>query len=464
MVQGASRGRAVRWGATVALAILLPLGPVRAEEPKAPDAADTPDAAAEMTGSPVDRLSVEKQSAEGALEKAAAALAQSEERQKALADEIAALENDRARINAELIKTARRTQEAEEAISATERRLLTLAANEKSIRASLAERRGVLAELLAALQRIGRKPPPALVARPDDALAAVRSAILLGAVLPELRIEADALAADLAELVALETKMTDERDLLKGEVTTLAEERARLQKLIEEKKKGGEVSTASLEAERKTAGELAGQVTSLKDLIGKLETDIAAARGAAEAAAKADAEAAVAKAEGKGKPAKVALADTGRITPAMAFDDARGLAPLPVKGVIVREYGAPDGIGGEAKGRSIATRAGAQVVAPADGWVVYAGAFRSYGQLLIVNVGGGYHIVLAGMERIDVELGQFVLAGEPVAVMGTRKLASATAVDILSSQPVLYVEFRKDGTAIDSAPWWAGTTDEKARG
>ncbi|HOV03119.1 MAG TPA: hypothetical protein PLG99_01830, partial [Kaistiaceae bacterium] len=311
MAQGAWRGRAVRWSATVALATLLPLCPVRAEEPKAPEAAT------EMTGNPVDRLSVEKQSAEGALEKAAAALAQSEERQKALANEIAALENDRARINAELIKTARRTQEAEEAISATERRLLTLAANEKSIRASLAERRGVLAELLAALQRIGRKPPPALVARPDDALAAVRSAILLGAVLPELRVEADALAADLAELVGLEKKMTDERDRLKGEVTTLAEERARLQKLIEEKKKGGEVSTASLEAERKTAGELAGQVTSLKDLIGKLETDIAAARGAAEAAAKADAEAAVAKAEGKEKPAKVALADTGRITPAM---------------------------------------------------------------------------------------------------------------------------------------------------
>ena len=184
MVQGASRGRAVRWGATVALAILLPLGPVRAEEPKAPDAADTPDAAAEMTGSPVDRLSVEKQSAEGALEKAAAALAQSEERQKALADEIAALENDRARINAELIKTARRTQEAEEAISATERRLLTLAANEKSIRASLAERRGVLAELLAALQRIGGKPPPVFSKWPRRGLVTFLSLIGLSSTSP----------------------------------------------------------------------------------------------------------------------------------------------------------------------------------------------------------------------------------------------------------------------------------------
>ncbi|MEZ5839111.1 MAG: peptidoglycan DD-metalloendopeptidase family protein [Hyphomicrobiales bacterium] len=419
-------------------------------------------AATETTGNPADRLTVEKQSAEGELEKAAAALAASEERQKALSAEIAALDNDRARINAELIGTARKAQEAEEAISATERRLQTLAVNEKDIRASLAERRGVLAELLAALQRIGRKPPPALVARPDDALGAVRSAILLGAVLPELRIEADALAADLAELVLLEKKMTDERDRMKAEVGTLAAEREKLTRLIEEKKKGGEVSQASLTSERDTASELAGKVTSLQELIGKLETDIAAARGAAEAAAKADARVAADKAEGRQRVAS--LQDTGRIAPAMAFEDARGIAPLPVKGIIVREYGAPDGIGGEAKGRSIATRAGARVVAPADCWVVYAGPFRSYGELLILNAGGGYHIVLAGMDRIDVELGQFVLAGEPVAVMGTRKLASATAVDILSSQPVLYVEFRKDGTAIDPAPWWAGTTDEKARG
>ena len=63
---------------------------------------------------------------------------------------------------------------------------------------------------------------------------------------------------------------------------------------------------------------------------------------------------------------------------------------------------------------------GAQVTAPCDGWVVFAGNFRSYGQLLIINAGGGYHVLLAGMERITVDLGQFVLTGEPVAVMGKR--------------------------------------------
>jgi septal ring factor EnvC (AmiA/AmiB activator) len=115
------------------------------------------------------------------------------------------------------------------------------------------------------------------------------------------------------------------------------------------------------------------------------------------------------------------------------------------------------------KGISLATRAGAQVTTPCDGWVVYAGPFRSYGQLLILNAGGGYHVLIAGMERISVNIGQFVLTGEPVATMGTTsQVASILAAN--ASQPVLYIEFRKDGTPIDPGPWWAANEGEKVRG
>jgi septal ring factor EnvC (AmiA/AmiB activator) len=113
---------------------------------------------------------------------------------------------------------------------------------------------------------------------------------------------------------------------------------------------------------------------------------------------------------------------------------------------------------------AIATRAGARVTAPADGWVVYAGEFRSYGQLLILDAGDGYHILLAGLDKIDVEHRQFVLAGEPVGTMGSQRLASAAVPDVTLSQPVLYIEFRKDGTSIDPGPWWTGSQDRKVRG
>ena len=125
-----------------------------------------------------------------------------------------------------------------------------------------------------------------------------------------------------------------------------------------------------------------------------------------------------------------ALNDPGRLAPAIAFAAARGRLPLPVNGSRIREFGVPDRLGGTEKGLSIATRAGAQVTAPCDCWVVYAGPFRNYGQVLILNAGGGYHVVLAGMDRISVNVGQFVLTGEPVAVMvgapGTGPQATAT--------------------------------------
>ena len=187
-------------------------------------------------------------------------------------------------------------------------------------------------------------------------------------------------------------------------------------------------------------------------MIAKLEQDLdAATRAAREARPRTK------------RPALAALHDPGRLAPAVAFASLRGHIPLPVNGVKIKDFGDPDGIGGSEKGISIATRPGAQVTAPGDGWVVYAGPFRSYGQLLILNAGGGYHVLLAGMDRISVDLGQFVLTGEPVAVMGSgSQIAAVLATG--SSQPVLYIEFRKDGAPVDPGPWWAAGEGEKVRG
>ena len=310
----------------------------------------------------------------------------------------------------------------------------------------------MIGEVLAALQRIGHRPPPALIASPEDALQAVRTAMLLGAVLPEMRHEVEALANDLSELLNVRKQIAAERDRLKNEVASLGNERTRMTALVEERQKQQAEREKALDAERARAAELAHQVDNLKDLIAKLEQGLDPATRAAREAARSDM-----------RPAMSALRDPGRLAPAVAFASLRGQVPIPVNGVKLKEYGAPDGIGGVEKGVSIATRAGAQVTAPADGWVVYAGPFRSYGQLLILNAGNGYHILLAGMDRISVDLGQFVLTGEPVAVMGNGShIAAILATG--SSQPVLYIEFRKDGIPVDPGPWWAAGEGEKARG
>ena len=264
--------------------------------------------------------------------------------------------------------------------------------------------------MLAALQRIGRHPPPALMVRPEDALQSVRTAIMLGAVLPEMRVQAEALAADLADLLRIRKEIADEKDRLVRDVAALTEDRQRITLLIQERQKKQAETEKVLEAERQKSLVLARQVDNLKDLIGKVEQGLDSAGRAARSAERA--------AEAKDNRIDLAaLNDPGRLTPAVAFAAARGRLPLPVNGTRIREFGVPDGLGGTEKGISIATRPGAQVTAPCDGWVVYAGPFRNYGQVLILNAGGGYHVVLAGMDRISVDVGQFVLTGEPVAVM-----------------------------------------------
>ena len=374
------------------------------------------------------------------------------ETEATLKREIEQIGADRRKLNQDLIDTAGRIRGVEARVTTTEAGLKPLDAKEQSIRQSLDGRRAVIGEVLAALQRIGRRPPPALIASPEDALQSVRTAMLLGAVLPEMRHEVEALANDLAALLAVRRQIAAERDRLKSELASLGEERTRMTALIAERQKQQAEREKALDAERARAAGLARQVDNLKDLITKLEQGLDSATRAAREAARSDT-----------RPALAALHDPGRMAPAVAFASLRGRVPIPVNGIKLKEFGASDGNGGVEKGVSIATRASAQVTSPADGWVVYAGPFRSYGQLLILNAGNGYHILLAGMERISVDLGQFVLTGEPVAVMGNGS-HSAAILATGSRQPVLYVEFRKDGVPVDPGPWWATGEGEKVRG
>ena len=394
-----------------------------------------------------------KRAREIELEAIQESIAVSENRQAGLKAEIEAMESDRAALSRTLLETAQRVRRTESEIGRIGSRLESLYANEDGIRDSLRGRRAVLAEVLAALQRMGRTPPPAIISQPQDALAAIRSSILAGAILPDIRVEAEALAADLQELTDLRRRIENELDSLKTRYAGLGEEQARINLLIKTKKRQREKSLGALEGERRKAAVLAGKAVSVEGLIASLEKQIGTVAAAANALQPREPD-----------EAARLLADAGRLGPAVRFIDAKGLLPLPVAGETMLAFGANDGLGGRSQGMTVAARSGMRVISPADGWIVYAGPFRSYGNILILNAGTGYHIVLAGMERIDVDRGQFVLAGEPVAVMGARQFASLGDLDHTSVQPLLYVEFRKDGNSIDPSPWWDRRDEDEVRG
>lgn len=407
-----------------------------------------------------------KQSSEQELRDIESKITLSATRKGELTKEIKGLEKDRASINRNLIETSTRTRSLEENITRSSKRLEQLRSDEDTVRSALKSKRGVLIEVIAALQRMGHKPPPALLVRPEDALSSVRSAILLGAVVPEVRQETQALVSELKKLVQIQKNIDENHATLKSDLENLAEEEIRLTLLLEQKKKLSNKARQNLAAQTALAAELAGKATNLSSLIKQLEINIDSAKQAAIAAKAAE------EKRRKLEQQNIAnndvkqpdFSDTGRIAPAMAFSAAKGLLPKPVNGVEIASFGKKNAEGEVSKSIGIATRSNARVQSPADGWVIFAGPFRSYGNLLILNAGDGYRVLLYGMDTLNVELGQFILTGEPIGTMAENRIASTNNVEVGFSKPVLYIEFRKDDLSIDPSPWWTVSSLKERNG
>ena len=241
------------------------------------------------------------------------------------------------------------------------------------------------------------------------------------------------------------------------DVASLTEERQRVGLLIQERQKKQAETEKALDAERQKTLALARQVDNLKDLIGKVGA------GTRQRQPGRPLGGAGRRGQGQGRPRR----SGGPQGPRTAGAGGRfclGPGPIAVSGQRRQD----SRIRGSRPRRWNRKRAYRSQPGPAPRSRRPATAglfmppFRNYGQVLILNAGGGYHVVLAGMDRISVDVGQFVLTGEPVAVMGSGSQIAAPAAG--SSQPVLYVEFRKDGTPVDPSPWWATSEGEKVRG
>ncbi len=379
---------------------------------------------------------------------------------------------EQAKLNQKLIETAARVQAREQQITSGEVRLSKLAYKDADLRQLLKHRRDAMTEMLIALQKLDHKPPPMLAVSPNDAVAAIRSAMLLSSVVPQIRTEADSLSHTLRKLNTLREDVVEEQRQLALNQTQMEREHDVIERLLKIKNQLISRTAKERDLAYQHAEALAAEANSLRDLLTSLETDrrLKEEREHARLAMITPDSQYPETSQNPISPPPTAeeqravMMRPDSFKPAVKFASARGTLSLPATGVILREFGQNDGYGGNAKGISIETRPTAQVIAPNGGWVVYAGEFRGYGKLLIIDGDDGYHILLAGMNRIDVFLGQFVLAGEPLGQMGLQASESA-AIGVTANQtnPVLYVEFRKNGNSVDPRPWWA-TGKTKARG
>jgi septal ring factor EnvC (AmiA/AmiB activator) len=440
-------------------------------------------------------------------------LKQTERKIQTLQTDVQQLNSDQARINEQLIEIGRLAQQSEVRLGQIEGRVAQLDGEEKQIRSTLATRHEKIAKLFSAMQRMGRNPPPVIITKREDALQMVRSAMLLARAFPELKSQADELSGRLKDLVRVMAEARTEGERLKSESARLTDARTRLASLIEDKRRSVSDRQRELTEVRRSAAEIARSVNDLNELVMRLDKSVAQNTAIADydrelkerEAREAKAEAKVAAAPppspppalrpsepaavqappvrpsvveptpappatAKDTPQQVALAgprpqpprielepqgsfsaNAGRMKPAIPFHLAKGQLPMPALGKKLISFGEKTQFGRRSTGLYVETRHGATVTSPVDGWVVYAGEFRSYGQVLIINAGGGYHILLAGLARTHVDVGRFLLAGEPVGAMSTNVVSKTQ-----DNAPVLYIEFRnKEGQSFDPAPWWA---------
>jgi murein hydrolase activator len=354
---------------------------------------------------------------------------------EALADEIALMQR-------QLVDLGQRVGASENAALIAEAELDRLAGEEAELLGRLTADRETLINILAAIQRIESQTPPAVLAAPGDAAEAARAASLMSEVAPALRERADQIANQLTQLREVRASIESEQTSLGTAERALSAQRLELEVLIAERR--------ALEARRRNeavtlleASSSAGQrARSIRSLIGELSRmaevmpTLNPRRTPPDTAIPAP----------RVRPPRDLVAARVPTAPleTLRFADARGRLRPPATGAVVRGYGdlAEDGTASE--GIFIRTRPRAQVVSPFDGRVEFAGPFNTYGGLLILNVGDGYYVVLAGMSVTYASVGQSVLAGEPVGAMSETEQPA----------PDLYLELRRNDDAIDPGPWF----------
>lgn len=390
-------------------------------------------------------------------------LAGTTEKQGAIVRRIAEAIQAQEQASAKLVDLAKTAATQEAALERATKKLDKLQRNNAKALLALATKREALSKLLAGLQRMEQNPPPALVVAPDDVLQALRGAMMFGTVIPVLRQQTDDLRQALSEVAAIKSALEDEKTRAAAALAALATTREAMSALVEERQAAAAQIAIELASEREKSASLAAKAATLKDLVTNLER--AKAKEAERLRQEADAKA---KAAALATAQAAVLAEAQRLKeqekPAMVFSESLGKLDFPVQGAIWREFGADNGLDGRTQGVFLSSQAKAQVLSPVDGTVEFAGQFRTYDQVVIINPGEGYLVLLAGMNQITAAQGQSVRAGEPLGALGDRTAPMQLIADLTqTTSPVLYVEFRKNNKPVDPTHWWSSRRKEAMR-
>lgn len=337
-------------------------------------------------------------------------------------------------VGKEMIKAAKKIQNNEDRLTLMEKQLSLLEKDLTQAQETFSKEDAYLITLLAALQNLALKPTESLLVQPLSPVEIIRSAMILRETVPYLENNAAHLRNKLQDIIQKREKIEKQIAEISKQKTILQSEHARMEQLVRKKSRLRTSVEIKSEQTKKNVDKLASQAQDLRDLLSKLEKQrLEKERKEAERRR---------KLEEKQSDDLIKSQSPVITNIASGFAKAKGSLPLPARGNITTRYGEQKLKGVSSKGLTIATRSKAQVISPFDGAVIFAGPFRGYGDMIIVEHGDGYLSLLAGLGSIDVELGQMLLAGEPVGQMPE------------TSDAELYVEIRKDNHPINPAAWF----------
>lgn len=385
------------------------------------------------------------------------------ERAEALENKRRKAAEDLHNLRREAIAAAKKAQRHEARLTELESTLMELSEREDQIRESLTQRREQMTGTLAALQRIARNPPHSMLAYPDAPTDMVRSALLLRTALPTIRKQADDLSQELAELAKIREETRVQLAAVETETVELEAERKRLEAVLNRKSTLLRQTDSERKEVNRRMAELGKRAKSIRGLLEQIEAE-RKQREEAERKRREEEQRRLAEAarSDEAKPGDeeaaaarvVALAKPPGIRPF----PANGPITDPVSGRIVKRYGDRNKYGQTERGITYAVRPGAQIVAPHDGHIVFAGPLPGYRQILIIEHDGGYLTLLAGLARLDTAVGQWVLAGEPVGAVGD------STIDKDGETVGLYLELRRKGQPIDPNRWIASGKQNRTSG
>lgn len=370
---------------------------------------------------------------------------------KKLQEQASKINAELGNVSQEMINAAKAIQNNEEKISKMEAELSKLQKDLKIATDGFLSEDKNLIRTLSALQNLALKPTEALFVQPLTPVETIRSAILLREAVPYLEANAKKIRQELLNIERKKNQVEKQVAQITSQKQIMEQEHERMKLLVQKKSKiRNSLEIETVKSKRKVET-LANQANDLRDLLGKLENErkIKAQKQEEERKrlAKLREEEEQKLAEEK-KVEQTQRADLIKYSPDIitevgrGFVKAKGRLPMPARGPVIATFGEEKIKGVISKGLTIKTRNMAQVTSPFDGSVIFAGPFRGYGNLIIVDHGEGYLTLLAGLENMDVDLGQMLLAGEPVGQMPDN------------SEARLYVELRHHNQPIDPMSWF----------